>query len=600
MSIVVNKRPSERCWAGNPCNYELYSAAAASDASIYFQVRLMFRYVGEGFSEIIRMPFYPTAGTAQVDVRALVDGLLEFGLPTLSGADTDAYHAPKQTGYFYISYREISTGTPGSFDDTEVDYERLAVKGGISYTKWRGNAFWNNYADTSNPGSFPFFTWQPSGRMVGLTDRMYLAWLNYTTSPALVARVLVYYTDGTNSGDQDFTIDSPVKDKIVYIPVGAGQLGLEALNPAKTIYKWDIRVFDVYASEDSRSTTFSYYADYKKNYNDTVLHYRNSLGGIDALNIRGVIEQQLEYLNEQQAIITGYDYFNGSTVAAQQRIINNREKLVYKGDVGYMPKEEQDRLRDAHLNRELWWCVDDKWLPAMNVTGNYKQRTSTDNLWSMPFEWMLGVPGETCYTPKNVNLGDADVSSNVCAATITDITIDKTITGGSADIEFDATVTGATEFTYQVVGFHASPIVANVSDLPITVTGLTAPENYILRLRGKCSNGAIGKKVDTPFVTAEGITYNSSIYNNTDFWDEFDVYLDGVVTQPDMALNPGEFNLFNETATGTHTIKVGYGNGIPTVVNLIVDGVTYPGTVGAVETEWTGITLTDGFRIELY
>lgn len=596
MSIIVNKRPSERCWAGNPCNYELYSAAAATDANIYFEVKLMFRFPGGGYAEVIRFPFYPTSGTANVDVKDLVNGKLTYGIPPFTGTETDAYIAPNQTGYFYIAYREVEPGTAaGLFDESEVEFERLAVKGGISYMKWRGNAYWDDYYTPNHP----FFTWQKNGRMANLQERMYLAWLNHSSITDLILKVNITYTDGTTSIDNNFPIASPVYNKIIYLPVGAAQLSLAGITPAKTIYKWIVAVYTDSGSETRISEEFTYYADNRKDYNDTTLHYRNSLGGLDSVRIRGVIEQKLEYENERQAVITGFDYYNGSSIAAQEKVINNREKMLYSGDIGFVEKEEQDRMRDMHLSREMWWELALKWIPVQNVTGNFRKSLSSDNLWSMIIDWLLGIPGDAFYTPRLMDIGDGGVDSNVCASTVSGVTITKTLNVSDADIEFNATITGATQFTYQIIGFHASPITANVADLPITVTGLPLAQNFVLRLRGMCADGSMGKKTDTPFVTAAE-TFNSAIYNNTDFWDEFDIYLDGSVIQPDVALNPTEYNFFNEAATGSHTIKVGYGNGIPTVALLKVDGTTYTGTIGSVEATWPAVTLTNGFTIELY
>lgn len=602
MAIVINKRPSKITWTGNPCNYELYSAAADADATIYFEVRLMYKYVSGSYTEAVRFPVFPKDGLAQVDVKDLIHGILNHGLPPFTGTETDVYIAPEQTGFFYLSFREV-TGSATLFDNSEVDYERLAVKGGLSYQKWRGNAFWDDYADVTAPSTFPFFTWQKSGRSAGLTERMYLAWLNYTDVAAadLVARVTVYYTDGTNSadGDKDIALTGAVKNKIIYIPTGAEQLALDAIDITKTIYYWVVRVYDISGgSPVAYSGNYTYYADYRQDYNNTVLHYRNSLGGLDSVMIRGVIEQNLDYSNELVTVVTGYNYYDGSSIAAQQRMIESRERLLYKGDIGFTDKDEQDRLRDAHLQREVWWCVSLKWWPVINATGNFRKTTSADMLWNMPFEWMLGTPPDKYYTPSDAATGNASVNTNVCSGTVSGVTVTKTLNVSDADIEFDATVTGATQFTYQVLGFHASPVTANAADLPVTVTGLNLNQNYTLRLRALCSNGAEGAVSETGFVTA-ATTYNGSIYQHGAWWDIFKVYVDAVEIHS-TNLNEGEYDFYNVLATGTHTIKVTYGNAIPSAVKLTVDGVVYWGTVGAVETVWTGINITNGFRIDVY
>lgn len=601
MSIVVQKRPSERTWSQNPCNYELYSAAAAADAAIYFEVAIMFRHVGGSYAELVRLPHYPTAGIAQIDVAAILDSILKYDVPDMPTDKTDPFIADLQTGYFYLSFREITDSPAGSFDVSEIGYERLVIKGGIAYEAWRGNGFWNNYADVLSPTTFPFFTWQKTGRNAQLAERMYLAWLNYTNVAAtnLALRVVIEYTDGTFSAAIDKVLTGIVKHKIIYLPVGAEQLGLEAIDDTKTIYKWTARVFDINTST-AVSELFTYAADNRKDYNDACLNYRNSLGCIDSVMVRGVIENSIEYDNERVGVITGYNYYNGKLVAAREKTVFNLERFIYKGDIGYLGKEEQDRLRDAHLKREIWWEVGSKWLPVINLTGNFKHRSSTDNLFSMPFEWMLGVPGNTCYTPKNVNLGDAEVISNVCNATISDIEITKDLDDTLADITVGATVTGADQFTYQVIGFHTSPITANVTDLPITITGLNKLQNFSLELRPICGDGSFGRTYITPFTTAEG-SYNCALYNRSGDYEVLDVYIDDVVVYS-TNLNAGEYDFFNIVATGLHDVKLSWGNATHTTATLKEGTAPFPtiGTVVGVDATWIGIDVTDGFIIELY
>lgn len=600
MSIVVQKRPSPITWSQNPCNYRLYSSVAAGDATVYFEVRVMFRFIAGGFTELVRFNYYPVAGVADIDVAAVVDSALRFDLPDLPTPASTPYTGSGQTGYFYLSFREITSSPAGAFDDTENDFEILVVKGGLSYEAWRGNAFWSTYANTAAPTSFPFFTWQKSNRLAQLTERMYLAWLNYTDVAAanLVGRIVITYTDGTTSANIDTVLTGAVKHRVTYFPCGAAQHDLEAVDATKIIYKWTVRIFET-VGNTAVSAAFVYFADNRKDYNDAMLNYRNSLGGLDSVAVRGVIENNLEYESENAFSIAKFDYYSGDAVQPVEKTVNNRERLVYKGDVGYLGKEEQDRLRDAHLKREVWHEVSGKWLPVVNVTGNFKQRSSTDNLFSMPFEWMLGVPGNINYTPKGVNTGNAtEAVNNVCNGTLSAISVTNTLVSGTYTAEINATITGATQLSYQIIGVHASPIIVAAGSLPVSVPGLISGGIYRLILRPVCADGSIGKRYVKCFIPNQP-TYNAFVFNLSDDFEVIDIVVN-TVTELTTNLNAGDGESYATASTGVSNVTLNFLNALHSTAKLIVGSNTYNGVITSTSASWTGVDITGGFIIELY
>src|ERR1051325_5153059 len=159
MAVVVKRRPYEFSWSGNPIHYRLYSAEAAADSSIFFEIKVMFKNIADaGYSDVVTLPYYPVAGQADINIQDIIDSKLEFQLPAFDVNEKLFTEAPKQTGNFYIQYRQLSVAVPDpSWSDSEKDFARYAIKGGIDYFKWRGNNFWLNYFIAPN---YPFFTWQ--------------------------------------------------------------------------------------------------------------------------------------------------------------------------------------------------------------------------------------------------------------------------------------------------------------------------------------------------------------------------------------------------------------------------------------------------------
>lgn len=266
MAIEVKKRPFYYNFSGNPVFYQLYSALAAADATVYFQYRVKYKTVGGVYAATKEFDYTPVNGIANIDIKDILDSVLEYQLPKFSGTEIDIWEAEKQTALFYLEFREITTvSTDPSWDVSEGYFQCFVVKGGINYFKYRGNNFWLNYFGSLTADPVPFLTWQQSGRLAAINERMYLAFLNDTSvaPDKIEAWVKGYFTDGTSAVMFRKVMDA-VKGKIYYIPAGAGQWDLVAQVPLKTIHRWSIQVMDITLSEITPvqlSKEFVYEAD---------------------------------------------------------------------------------------------------------------------------------------------------------------------------------------------------------------------------------------------------------------------------------------------------------------------------------------------------
>lgn len=498
---------------GNPVVYELYSALAASNSNIYFEVKVRIEYANNlSWADSITIPAYPASGIARVDIKDILDSLLTYDLPAFNVNEKLSTTATRQSAYFYIQFRElIPDGGDPSFDDSESEYPKTIIKAGMSYMTYRGDNFWENYFNTD----MPFLTWQRSGRLAALDERMYLGFLlNFdlpswsipeVVGPTLWQAMQVFYTDGTSSSVQYAEISGNWKNAISFIPCGATQWSLASLAPAKKIWYWKTRIEYTSANDGTKTALnawFLFYADNRNDYNKLTLHYRNSLGCIDSVRVLGVIEKALNYSFDQQARTFLADYFSGDSITPALIIANSKEDPIFKGDAGYQGKENQERLRDMNLQRDLWWEVNEKWWPMKLLTASFKMKTTEDNLWSFPIEFGFAIEGDRFYTP-DIDLGDRTFDTNVCSATIAAIviTVDTSDVTASISVTFTRDPTTVAQYSYKVVGFHTDPIVANFVDLPLVVTGLTKELNYTLELRPICAGGIIGRKFIAAFNT---------------------------------------------------------------------------------------------------
>jgi hypothetical protein len=187
MAIIVTKRPFERCFSGNPIHYELFSALAAGDADVFFEVKVRFKKISSTiYQDVVVLPYAPVNGYATVDLKEILDSKLEFELPQFDVDETKTWPAEKQTGHFYLQFREITpTSVAPTWDDSESDYRRFVLKGGLNDFKYQGNNFWVNYFNVEKP----FLSWQMRGRPASRDERMYLCYLNTSDSAILTVSV---------------------------------------------------------------------------------------------------------------------------------------------------------------------------------------------------------------------------------------------------------------------------------------------------------------------------------------------------------------------------------------------------------------------------
>ena len=507
MAIKITKRPYKLSWSGNPVHYELTSATAATNAAIYFEIRLMFRQVTAlVFTEVHRWPFYPTAGIAQISVHNLLNSKLEWQMPTWQLNEKMPQEMKPHTGEYYIEFREVTPDdlTP-SWDASELDFVCTAIRGGINYFVWRGNNYWVNYHQVYKP----FLTWQQTGRKAQLNERMFLGWLCQTIPPEGVAlectvRCKVTFRDGTFV--QLSQMFYPKNNLFYYIPAGALQWGLAAVDPTKEIWYWELQVIiDDLVAPVQLSEWFKFELDNRWSLNDITLHYRNSLGGLDSVAVRGVLDQNLDYQFTIQNKTFKADYFDSHVISAQTFITDNTEQQTWKGDIGHLGKEEQDRLRDAQLLREVYTPSATKWFPVNIVTKNFKLKSTYDMRFTMPIEFTLAYEGAEYYTPKNINLGDGVFTSNVCLALLNNLLVvskDFSLSPSTCEVTFSAIEydpqDASTKFKWRLNG--GSWFEYLFADLPLILV-VAIDTDYLLEYKAVCTGDIDGKKNSLEFET---------------------------------------------------------------------------------------------------
>jgi hypothetical protein len=614
MAIDVTKRPYEYNFSGNPVYYQLHSAAAAADNTISIEIRVRFKAISDSdYTDLVDLPFDPVDGYVDIDLKEILDGVLEYQLPAFPGNEKTIQAAPKQSGNFYIQFRETTVANPnGTWNDIELNHARFILKGGLNDFKYAGNNFWVNYFQVKQP----FLTWQLSGRLAAYKERMYLGYLvdDDIMIGELKAMVKVYYTDGSIEVlSNNFAVE---KGLVYYIPAGAIQWALNIPQPAKIIHYWTVQVWD-YSDPDvpvSKSEVFKYELDNRNDYIDITLHYRNSLGCLDSLRVRGTVEKKIDYDFTEVEKAIRPDYWDGHYFQPQKSIYNNTEQLTWSGNLGPLRKEEQDRLRDAQTIRETWWERNKKWWPVVITTKNLTLNKSDDQRFSMPIEFTLAYAGSEYYTPDKMDLGEGVLESNVCMAYLSPITYIVDLTNGGAN-DGNAKVTvsftevdpenAASNFKYRVVNGATQVIAwttkAIASGNPFS---FVVPKDivYTLETQAICGDGVSGKTVTSAIDTTSAAPEepvpveltNTRIKNNSSVTTVCKVYINGLLVNTSVL---GSYNekYINLDPMFDATVVLNLSSLFAASATL--DGV--PALISGYSLEWQHVTKSSGFTIEI-
>lgn len=624
----LTARPYDINWSGNAIWYAFYSAAAEADPSISFEVRLCFRRMDtNAFTTGPAIPLIPFAGKAKINIASLVDAELEFGLPTLLNPN-DITACATQTGQFYVEFREITADNNNpAWDSSENNLRRIAIKGGVPEFKFNNNGYWNNYYPTLKP----FLSWQLRGRLAAYDERIYLAWFQGNEIPGNAVLKVIYTVYFTDLNLPPISSNLPVPShplNIHYLPAGGAMVNLQAINPAKQIWRYTVQVYDftVANAPQQASEAFLFEIDNRPDSNGLYLLYRGSTGGLDTIRIRGVVEKDPEYQMQQTGRVQLPYYEQGNKITPTLYPLPAQETVTYKGDIGHLKKEEQERLRDIYLQRELYKVENRRWWPVNLSIKSFKLSQTTDKVWSLPVEFSLANDGDKYYAP-NVDFGNAYADTNVCNAFIENLVASRQLINGDTicEVTFTFNVAGAAvnKVQYvssnQVLPFNPGPW----NDLAYPYVAplvLRFPANSFVTVsfRAICPNsyGGLVKRIvidtsasDTGGGGGGGPTgpNNSRIINRSGFDVVASIRVNGVLiftklVKANTLAHPFNFEFFTLADGVNSTIQIELAGATPTSGTIDTNGQVYHGVVDPVTNAlvYNGVNNVNGIVTSFY
>lgn len=448
--MKINQRPAPFAFAKNPVQYRFDVPEYVNDGC-YLLIKVMCQPVGGSAAEIYSEQLKVISQTVYFDISDIADANLSYSIPDYS--DTTIKGDNGVTKIFYIKFAVITDANPTPQWVSEAEWPIVVIKGGIPMAQWD----WNNYFINYKAAQKPFFTWQPSGKFIYATDKAFISYLHTAAADDLSLLVHAYFDDST---DTSKVIDFAENDHYLYhIPCGVGQLSIA--EAGKRLYKYSVTVVSKADNTIIYADPFWFYIEFRPFYERKVLHYFNSLGGIDFLPINGIKEYVADINFTDSANFHG---FAVPGIAADTEYDHTSKTKVdsVKSDTGFISKKENEVVQELLLSRYAWERRNEKnfRIAAMNKATSI--RKSDDKLFSMPIEWRYGFT-DVVYAP-DIDLGTGVDNGDYC----------QPVTVATPPVFPEAIKGNSYSFSFSVLG-----------DTPITVISSTIPSWLTIGISGR-------------------------------------------------------------------------------------------------------------------
>jgi hypothetical protein len=408
MAITLTERPYRFGFSKNEARYVF---TVTNPASLGCAVELkLFCHTIESVSAppelITELKLYPSPdGTVIFYANDYFESILQLNMPA-AGA-LSPLNAVDQQKYYWVEFRQITNLAPNNpWVITERTRKRVMLLGGIEVQKYERNNFFENLLIPDKK----WLTWLPTNRFVGVTQEHYLSWLKAETdADDFKMKVKVVYTDATEDASE---LDLPSGNNFLYhMPTGVNQLGLNALNPAKTIHYYEVWIENI--ADGIQANPYRFYIDFDHVYKKFDWVYLNSLGGLDAVRIKGPavrdIEREVSSASQLNVMTEINDAIKSGDTIDTGILLNKK----WKGDIGYLNSPgDQDGIADVLASLEVFENMNDRWLRVRLLNKTQPMGGSDDTKWNFPLEWVYAYTNDK-YTPDDQLLGDGDNENEV-------------------------------------------------------------------------------------------------------------------------------------------------------------------------------------------
>lgn len=380
---------------------------AQIDANIYGIISIQYEevFLSNSFITVKQAKVFPNSdGIIEKDISSIIDAYLSFFVPPVS-LDQQVT-ATGQYGRFKVRCQlyQDSGEIPAVAGTDYITIDR--IKGGFPYEYPVPPGY---YAPATNRTLRPPYFFTVSPEKVFKEDIFFLFYecsQNVAAESVYAKAILTYLAaDGsTGTADKDIsTLDVVAAERYVnLLPAGYDQIGLATVLPSgATAISYQIKVIATYDGSTDPYEMIApqtFYIEQRKFYNTKQLLYRNSLGGLQPLRLRGMIDFNADYEGATVQLVKSPEYLADKNLMAQQSIPVTTEQVKHTGNTGFLNRDQADRLRDLFLSPQVFEVKDNRLVPVVINRKNVKFYGNNDNLVNVVIEWNRAFTDEN-YSP---------------------------------------------------------------------------------------------------------------------------------------------------------------------------------------------------------
>lgn len=401
MEVLLLKKPFEVSLSGNPIPFvfQLTPYGPIQRTAKYkLQVNILIEkvYRSRIYENVYAQLFFPDiSGQISMDVRTVLDAYLEFYMPKLSLQNLIV--CKDQVKRFQISYQlQLDDAFVSDLATTD---SFSAIKAGLPYEEWNPISFFHqNILSNHQP-----LHYAPVGEKYSADKKQFISWLYPNDDFADQFLEFIFFLN-----DETTATYTPTQTlKALKWATCIAPAGLPQINYTPPVGKYIVSYTVQVKTEAGIITApFRYTLDYRNFENTYFLLYRNSLGGLDTLRLRGQVDLDNDYEHQKATRISPAAYFANNILVPQAIQKNNFETQKFTGNTGFISQPAMDNLRDLLLSKQIFEIADGKLLPVSLNKGNIKMWSSKDALFNMEIGWQRAYTNEF-YAPNNTVAVDA-------------------------------------------------------------------------------------------------------------------------------------------------------------------------------------------------
>ncbi len=339
-------------------------------------------YMAGDFKLISTHELDPVANISMFDIADIIDA-------SFSDVDLPDYNA---TAHFRCEFNLVryqikfterygSTPVPHRLSESSIS---VAFNGGLSAQEFPAGY------NPINTYFFPnkkYMTLQPNNKKVATSQQEYLYLVIPSSTTSFDLRVIVYFSDGTTQNTTPYSVTGTAGLEMYCLPVGYTQLNLAALQPTKTVVKYEVYCRNQAGTEIGEHRIYYMYYQQRKAFNQFI--FLNSLSGMDTLACTGELVQGIK----TDDILADRKLTKDYTLKSAEVFKTFAEKQdVFTVSSGLLKKAEAIWASEIFLSTSVFVAdaVKEQWLPiTINKASIEVIRTDAD-LYGIKFDYVLG------------------------------------------------------------------------------------------------------------------------------------------------------------------------------------------------------------------